>query len=660
MKTELLTVSKIFSENLFRIPDYQRGYSWEKLHLSDFWSDIEQLVEGKSHYTGVITLESVPASVWEKWEDDAWIIQSRRYTPYYVVDGQQRLTTITILLQCIIEATSESELNYTPIDTIKKKYIFDQKAGSMSRAYLFGYEKDNPSYEYLKTQIFCEQSAKHSTNEETIYTKNLKCAKKFFSEKLSKLDANGLETIFTKVTQQLVFNAYEIAKEIDVFVAFETMNNRGKPLSALELLKNRLIYLAAQMHDIENGEGIMLRRFINEAWKTVYHNLGKNDKRPLMDDEFLRTHFSLYYHLYISTDIPTDEDELRKFMARYSLVNERTSAFLLGRLFTRKRIEEETSEKLPEINSQTLEQYAAHLKWSIETYFKLSTPEQSDYTSNEKIVIERIGRLRGYDASPLLLAAFLLEKSGVKRLALITAFERCQFISTMRLGSSRMTYMNRHIHVEVIKFIKGKASCDDLISFYNNSVDDAIKEEALGESIFNWVKNGPGYYGWRSINYFLFEYELSLKEKSKSNRIKIEWDEFAKEDFQGDYVSVEHIYPQRAKSPYWTERFGKFNSTQKRLLRNSLGNLLALSTRKNSSLGNRPFPEKIGRDGELVGYRYGSYSENEVATYLNWGPADIVDRGVKMLTFMEERWNFKIGDANQKIKALGLGFLMKK
>ena len=660
MKTELLTVSKIFSENLFRIPDYQRGYSWEERHLSDFWSDIEQLVDGKSHYTGVITLESVPATVWEKWEDDAWIIQSRRYTPYYVVDGQQRLTTIAVLLQCIIEATTETELNYTPIDTIRKKYIFDQKAGSLSRAYLFGYEKDNPSYEYLKTQIFCEQSSHHSTNEETIYTKNLKCAKKFFAEKISKLTSDGLETIFTKVTQQLVFNAYEIAKEIDVFVAFETMNNRGKPLSALELLKNRLIYLAAQMHEIENGEGIMLRRLINEAWKTIYHNLGKNEKRPLADDEFLRTHFSLYYHLYISTDIPTDEDELRKFMARYSLVNDRTSGFLLGRLFTRKRIEEETSEKLPVISAQTLQQYAAHLKWSIETYFKLSTPELSDYTSGEKIVIERLGRLRGYDASPLLLAAFLIEKSSSKRLALITAFERCQFISTMRLGSSRMNYVNRHINIEVIKFIKGKATCDDLISYYNNTVDDAIKEEALTESIFNWVKNGPGYYGWRSINYFLFEYELSLKEKSKSNRVKIDWDEFIQEDFQSDYVSVEHIYPQRAKSLYWTERFGKFNITQKRLLRNSLGNLLALSIPKNSSLGNRPFPEKIGREGETIGYRYGSYSENEVATYPNWGASDIIDRGVKMLTFMEERWNFKIGDRNQKIKALGLSFLITK
>lgn len=70
MKTELLTVSKIFHEAIFRIPDYQRGYSWEESHLKDFWADLEQLDGTKSHYTGVLTLEEVPENNWVKWEDD--------------------------------------------------------------------------------------------------------------------------------------------------------------------------------------------------------------------------------------------------------------------------------------------------------------------------------------------------------------------------------------------------------------------------------------------------------------------------------------------------------------------------------------------------------------------------------------------------------------
>lgn len=124
MQSELKSLSKIFSEVIFRIPDYQRGYSWESKHLKDFWNDIEQLPDNKSHYTGVLTLEPVSEDNYEKWEDDIWIIESKHYSPMYVVDGQQRLTTAIILMQCILERVPEDELlNFTEKSEIRKKYI---------------------------------------------------------------------------------------------------------------------------------------------------------------------------------------------------------------------------------------------------------------------------------------------------------------------------------------------------------------------------------------------------------------------------------------------------------------------------------------------------------------------------------------------------------
>jgi len=66
MQTELFSLSKIFTENLFRIPDYQRGYSWAEKQLKDFWNDIDQLEEGKHHYTGVLTLEQVPPPLFQR------------------------------------------------------------------------------------------------------------------------------------------------------------------------------------------------------------------------------------------------------------------------------------------------------------------------------------------------------------------------------------------------------------------------------------------------------------------------------------------------------------------------------------------------------------------------------------------------------------------
>ena len=147
------------------------------------------------------------------------------------MDGQQRLTTAIILIQAILEKTPDTEkLNYTSKDDIRKKFIFDSKDDNISKSYIFGYDIDNPSYEFLKTNIFNEFSSSAKA-EETIYTNNLELAKEFFIEKLSEMTLDETAQLFTKITQQLLFNIFSISDEVDTCVAFETMNNRGKPLS---------------------------------------------------------------------------------------------------------------------------------------------------------------------------------------------------------------------------------------------------------------------------------------------------------------------------------------------------------------------------------------------------------------------------------------------
>ena len=90
------------------------------------------------------------------------------------------------------------------------------------------------------------------------------------------------------ITKKFLFNEYIIKYEFDVFVAFETMNNRGKKLSDLELLKNRLIYLSTLYTDdeLDRAGRTSLRDSINDAWKEVYRQLGHNKLKPLNDDDF--------------------------------------------------------------------------------------------------------------------------------------------------------------------------------------------------------------------------------------------------------------------------------------------------------------------------------------------------------------------------------------
>src|ERR1035437_4668825 len=75
------------------------------------------------------------------------------------------------------------------------------------------------------------------------------------------------------------------------------MNNRGKKLSDLELLNNRLIYLTTLYSDdeLDAAERHNLRKTINDAWKEVYYQLGRNKTKPLNDDDFLRAHWTMYF-----------------------------------------------------------------------------------------------------------------------------------------------------------------------------------------------------------------------------------------------------------------------------------------------------------------------------------------------------------------------------
>ncbi len=102
--------------------------------------------------------------------------------------------------------------------------------------------------------------------------------------------------------------------------------------------------------------------------------------------------------------------------------------------------------------------------------------------------------------------------------------------------------------------------------------------------------------------------------------------------------TIEHIYPQNPTQEYWMEKKLAPHGNAKRLAnsyKNSLGNLLLLSQSKNATLQNYAFPEKRKL------YREGSFSENEVAErYRTWGPNQIVKRGVSLLKFAEERWEF--------------------
>ena len=133
----------------------------------------------------------------ENWIDEKWLIDGKYYAPFYVVDGQQRLTTISIVIQCLIEAARLHPDNANQVDSniylgaekiseIKERYIvITEPKHEIFHTYKFGYEVDNPSSKFLRFKIFNEPNAQ-SINE-TFYTLNLENAKSFFSKNIANL-----------------------------------------------------------------------------------------------------------------------------------------------------------------------------------------------------------------------------------------------------------------------------------------------------------------------------------------------------------------------------------------------------------------------------------------------------------------------------------------
>ena len=155
---ELFSLQELFNQRLFRIPDYQRGYSWTEQQLTEFWEDIINLPIDRDHYTGMISLRKLKREETKDWTEELWLLNNWGYDAYHVVDGQQRLTTFIILMNEIIKfyknLPENSEkgyenifINSLPLSEIMKSYLCIVKPDSEGqlKTYKFGYEVDNPS-----------------------------------------------------------------------------------------------------------------------------------------------------------------------------------------------------------------------------------------------------------------------------------------------------------------------------------------------------------------------------------------------------------------------------------------------------------------------------------------------------------------------------------
>lgn len=664
MANELQPLSFLFQNRLFRIPDYQRGYAWQQSQLIDFWDDIINLQEDRYHYTGLLSLKELKEKEITLWGEDVWMVNAG-FKPCHIVDGQQRLTTFIILLNELIEIAKAENADLTEEDIvlgfetlkdIKDKYICRHRPpNNQITTYLFDYETDNPSAEYLKYRVFNEPYS-GSVNE-TYYTKNLRYAKEFFNKNISELFAEegmeGLSELYLKLTQRLMFNIHEIDDDYDVFVAFETMNNRGKKLTNLELLKNRLIYLTTLYTDdkFDELDKSNLRKQINEAWKEVYYQLGRNEKTPLSDDEFLRAHWISYF----SYSRRKGDDYINFLLGKFSAKNifEKKTVYNTGNEDEQTDVyydEDDSAEEFEEteaieiskLEPSEIASYVNSLKESAKYWYETYFPMQSEnLTQEEKNWVDKLNRIGiGYFRPLVMVIIGKRELSVGQRVKAFQAIERFIFIC-FRLGTYQATFRSSEYYRATRSIYRNEMELesltDDIEEITNANIEYAIPNFVT--RIEKNFDNNTGFYSWNPIRYFLFEYEVSLAKKN--NLDKLNWNLFTKSE--KDKVSIEHILPQTPSKYYWKNAFRQFDSEEITLLSGALGNLLPLSQSINSSLQNDSFEDKkTSKSAGRRGYENGSHSEIEVSKESDWSANSIYNRSKQLLEFMENRWQFSL------------------
>lgn len=665
---DLVSLSKLFTEKIFRIPDYQRGYAWTNPQLDDFWDDLINLGENRNHYTGMLSLKELTKKDYASWDEEKWILDEKSYQAFHVVDGQQRLTTFIIFVSCVLRLAEKHNIQYIngdDLETIRSKYIVEvKKPLGLLKAYKFGYETDNPSFDYLRFNILGEEAPGNIT--ETFYTLNLANAKNYFDKKLEELyqkeKESGIETVFKKLTNKLQFNVHYIDDDFDVFVAFETMNNRGKKLSNLEILKNRLIYLTTiyPTDILPENEKAKLRDEINDTWKEVYFELGRGKENPLDDDEYLKNHWSLFFKYTRSESEAYVKFLLNEYFTakavyglKHEMLDVSENVNSEGDIVSEYINPLETTDLLAPIE---IKNYVLSLRHVAPYWYYSFNPAKSNWTEDEKKWVDRLNRIGINYYRTLVVASFINKNvAPEQRIRLFKTIEKSIFVF-FRMARYQASYQSSVSINFARELMTGDKNIEDIISSleerFKSEVEPAV--DTFVTKISALFKNDNGYYSWSDLRYFLFEYEMSLYEKTHVPKLA-SWKSFTKSE--KDKISIEHIFPQTPTRWYWRNQFRGYTDDEKKNLANSLGNLLALSQSVNSALQNDDFEsKKLGTKRER-GYNNGSHSEVEVANYADWNPESILQRGKHLIDFMQERWSFKFKEGDI-MRVLGLEFML--
>ena len=304
----------------YKVPVYQRDYSWKEEHWEELWLDIKSLINSSDiHYLGSIVLQN----------------GNREKKIYTIIDGQQRLATLSILIlaavkviQNFIDNEIDVEANTQRKEIIINGFLGSKDAVSLTYASKLALNETNDNF--YQTYLLQFRSSPKTPNDSN---KLLFRAFEYFASKLvaNELISKNGETVAkfieSVVADKLIFIQITVDNELSAYTVFETLNARGMELSATDLLKNYLFSLVKsdedikhikhQWHDIAEVVGIkrlpqFLRYYLNSMQPLVRKDRLFKELRLRVNKSSgvfeLLTELGKYAKIYAATD--DEESEL--------------------------------------------------------------------------------------------------------------------------------------------------------------------------------------------------------------------------------------------------------------------------------------------------------------------------------------------------------------
>jgi hypothetical protein len=239
LDTKTVNLNEIFGNGkIYRVPQFQRDYSWEQDNWEDLWSDLETAaVTSNAHYMGSVVLQSISGK------------------EFLIIDGQQRFTTLSILtlafineIQQLANRGIEKEANNERVDILMRQYIGQKDPSSLSYSSKLFLNENNDGFYQTRLLSFKDpiNERKLSDSERLMWG-----AYRFFKERIAtafknKSGADLAAYLNQTVGELMMFIQITVQDELNAYTVFETLNSRGVELTSTDLLKNYLFSLVAK------------------------------------------------------------------------------------------------------------------------------------------------------------------------------------------------------------------------------------------------------------------------------------------------------------------------------------------------------------------------------------------------------------------------------